>query len=94
MPASLTPTLIRPLKSKNLRSTGAKGDLPIYTDEQRLNVLGPGVILMFLFKRAAVANLIMAILIYGIFALVSNLLGFNIKNFPDDYLTSPSRTCT
>ena len=39
---------------------------------------------MFLFKRATVANLIMVILIYGIFALATNLLGSNIENLPDD----------
>ena len=30
---------------------------------------------MFLFKRATIANLVMIILIYGIFALVTNLIG-------------------
>ena len=53
-----------------------KGEyLPICTDEQKLNVLGPGVILMFMFKRAIAANLLMIILIYGVFSLVTNLLG-------------------
>ena len=53
-----------------------RGDpLPYWTDEQTLNILGPGVLLMFLFKRAIFVILVMILIIYGIYALTTNLMG-------------------
>jgi hypothetical protein len=49
--------------------------LGICTDETKLNVLGPGVILMFMFKKSIIINLLMIVLVYGIFSLVTNLMG-------------------
>ena len=53
-----------------------RGDsIPYWTDEQTLNILGPGVLLMFLFKRAIFVILLMILIIYGIYALTTNLVG-------------------
>ena len=55
------------------RTTGDQLDL--CTNEQKLDILGPGILLMFLYKRSIIAVLGMILVIYGIFALVTNLIG-------------------
>ena len=55
------------------RSRGDK--MPICCDLAQLDVLGSGVILFFLFQKGIVANMLVAVLMFGIFTTLANLYG-------------------
>jgi len=55
----------------------------IFYDIQDINILGSGILLMFLFLKSLVYNVLIFVLIYSIFAMVVNLMG-------SSYLVSPS----
>jgi hypothetical protein len=53
-----------------------RGDsIPLCANEQNLHVLGPGILLLFLFKKSVALILISMVVIYGLFAFITNLLG-------------------
>jgi hypothetical protein len=45
------------------------------TNLQKLSILGPGVLLQFLFKKSSVFFLLMAVLVFSIYGLTTNLMG-------------------
>lgn len=49
--------------------------ISIFADEQKLKALGPGILLQFLFTKAAAAILFFIIIIYCLFGLITNLIG-------------------
>jgi hypothetical protein len=53
-----------------------RGDyISLCANEQNLNVLGPGVLLLFLFMKATAAILVTIVAIYGLFSFITNLMG-------------------
>jgi hypothetical protein len=53
-----------------------RGDyIPFCANEQNLNVLGPGVLLLFLFKKSTAAILVSIVVIYALFSFITNLMG-------------------
>ena len=74
--SSLEYDRIHELDRCNCGCRRGKGDpYPFCTNQQKLKFLGPGILLLFLFKRAVLSLLLCALLIYSVFALVTNMLG-------------------
>lgn len=53
-----------------------KGKLiPLLADEQKFKALGPGILLQFMFTKAAAFMLFCIVIIYGLFGITTNLIG-------------------
>jgi len=53
-----------------------------------LKVLGSGVVLFFMFKKGIILNLIVAVLIFGIYSTISNLEEGGLPSIQDECLDS------
>jgi hypothetical protein len=53
---------------------------------EEINVLGSGIILLFSFKKGIIANLLLGILLFGIFSLIANLMGGDLASTKKDCL--------
>lgn len=61
---------------------------PVYTSPQQLSILGPGVILFFYFLKTIPIFLFTIILIYGIFALTTNIMGSTQEDYVSEGCSS------